>query len=203
MSSVDVIIVGAGHNGLVAAAYLAKAGRKVLVLERNGAPGGQLAAGMLGPGFDAPALHPGGRLRPDIVRDLDLARHGLSPAVAAETPYVSLLPDGGTLRLTSLADDAATLEAIRKLSSRDAARWPEFVAFMNAAAGWVDAVCLLRESIENLDALFLPRVASLGPLLWALALGARGRFGRAFLLTGAVFLFHAPTAAHTLGLRIV
>jgi phytoene dehydrogenase-like protein len=44
------------------------------------------------------------------------------------------------LRLTALGDDAATIEGIRKLSSRDAARWPAFVAFMNAAAGWVDAV---------------------------------------------------------------
>jgi phytoene dehydrogenase-like protein len=74
------------------------------------------------------------------VRDLDLARHGLTPVVAAELPYVSLLPDGGTLRLTARADDATTIEAIRQLSSRDAARWPEFVAFMNAAAAWIDAV---------------------------------------------------------------
>ena len=139
MTHADIIIVGAGHNGLVAAAYLAKAGKRVLVLERNAAPGGQLAAGMLGAGFDAPALHPGGQLRPDIVRDLDLARHGLVSADDTGSPYVSLLPDGGSLRLTSRADDAATLEAISKLSSRDAARWPEFVAFMNAAAGFIDA----------------------------------------------------------------
>ena len=140
MSSVDVVIVGAGHNGLVAATYLAKAGRKVLVLERNAAPGGQLSVGMLGAGFDAPALHPGGRLRPDIVRDLDLARHGLVADDAAGEPYVALLPDGNTLRLTARGDDAATIAAVGKLSSRDAARWPEFVAFMNAAAGWLDAV---------------------------------------------------------------
>ncbi len=135
----DVIVVGAGHNGLVTAAYLAKAGRKVLVLERADAPGGQLAARRLWPDVEAPVLHPSGRLRPDIVRDLDLERHGLRTAATSSDPYVSLLPDGGSLRLTTDAGDAATLESIGKLSARDAARWPEFVAFMNRAAGFLDA----------------------------------------------------------------
>ena len=123
----------------MAAAYLAKAGKKVLVLERGAAPGGQLAAGVLGAGFEAPALHPGGHLRPDIVRDLDLVRHGLGAVDTATTAYISLLPDGASLRLTTGLADAATRDAIGKLSSRDAARWPEFVAFMNSAAGFLDA----------------------------------------------------------------
>ena len=135
----DVIVVGAGHNGLVAAVYLARIGRRVLVLERNAAPGGQLAAGMLGAGFDAPALYPGGCLRPDIVSDLGLARHGLAASDSTGAAYVALLPDGGTLRLSSRAADADAIEAIRRHSPRDAARWGEFVAFMNAASGFLDA----------------------------------------------------------------
>ena len=135
----DVIVVGAGHNGLVTAAYLAKAGRKVLVLERAELPGGQLAARRLWPDIEAPVLHASGQLRPDIVRDLGLERHGLRTAAASGGAYVSLLPDGGSLRLTTDAGDAATMESIGRLSARDAARWPEFVAFMNGAAAFLDA----------------------------------------------------------------
>ena len=131
----DTIIVGAGHNGLVAANYLAKAGRKVLVLERRDRAGGQLA----GDAFDGAAfdpLHAGAQLRPDIVRDLDLARHGL--AEARRSPYISLLPDGRRLVLDA-TNQVATLDSIRAISENDAKCWSEFVAFMDRAATFLDA----------------------------------------------------------------
>jgi phytoene dehydrogenase-like protein len=138
-TNADILIVGGGHNGLVAGACLAKAGRKVLVLERRGVAGGQLAAGYLGAGFESVALQPGGQLRPDIVRELELARHGLTAATGPAPAYVSLLPGGGTLRLSNDATDRETIESIRRLSTRDADRWPGFLAFMNTAATFLDA----------------------------------------------------------------
>lgn len=140
MGNFDIVIVGAGHNGLVAAGYLARAGRKVLVLERRDTPGGQLATVAFGPGLEAPALHPGAALRPDIVRDLGLASHGLAADEGpSDAAYVSLLPGGANLRLSSNRSDAATLESIGRLSATDARRWPEFVAFMDTAASFLDA----------------------------------------------------------------
>jgi phytoene dehydrogenase-like protein len=131
----DVIIIGAGLNGLVAANYLAKAGKRVLVLERRAIVGGQAATESFGANFTVDALHAGGQLRPDIVSDLDLTRHGL-PASTSE-PLISLLPDDHQLRLT--ADDSSeTLASIRELSAKDAKRWPEFVAFMRDATAFLD-----------------------------------------------------------------
>jgi phytoene dehydrogenase-like protein len=137
MTNPDILIVGAGHNGLVAAAYLAKAGRQVLVLEQRPDAGGQLAGATLASGAVVPGLHPAGQLRPAIVQELDLARHGLA-ASTADAAYVSALPHGGSLRLLSSASDTATIDAIRRLSPRDAGRWPEFVAFMNRASAFLE-----------------------------------------------------------------
>src|SRR6185312_6974715 len=94
----DAIIIGAGHNGLVAANYLAKTGKKVLVLERRDVAGGQLVTESFGDGFAADSLHASAQLRPDIVRDLGLQL----PVQSARPPYVCLLGDGK--RLTIDAD---------------------------------------------------------------------------------------------------
>jgi len=167
----DTIIVGAGHNGLVAANYLAKAGRKVLVLERRDRAGGQLAGDTLdGAAFDP--LHAGAQLRPDIVRDLGLERHGMAKASAA--PYVSLLPDGRRLVL-DMANAAATRESIRQFSETDAQRWPEFVAFMDRAAAFLDAA--YRTPMPRLPQVGLSDGWPLAKLAWTLRrLGGKDMF---------------------------
>jgi phytoene dehydrogenase-like protein len=137
MADLDVIVIGAGVNGLVAANYLAKAGKKVLVLERRAVAGGQAATEPFVDGEHVDSLHASGQLRPDIVRNLDLKRHGLPGAIGE--PLISILPDGGQLRLTVDPDDQEALGSIAHFSTRDAERWPAFVAFMNQAASFLDA----------------------------------------------------------------
>ena len=76
-SKYDAVIIGAGHNGLVTAAYLARAGRKVLVLERREVIGGCVVTEELWPGFKvSTASYVNSLFRPEIIRDLELKRHG-------------------------------------------------------------------------------------------------------------------------------
>ncbi|MBL8057560.1 MAG: NAD(P)/FAD-dependent oxidoreductase, partial [Anaerolineales bacterium] len=128
----DVIILGAGHNGLTAAAYLAKAGLSVLVLERRAQVGGTVVTEALWPGFHVDTVVHRGQLAAEVVHELELGRHGLHmlPALA---PVYSLLPDGGGLLLSP--DAAATREALRRLAPADAERWPQFQARLNRFAG--------------------------------------------------------------------
>lgn len=144
----DTLIIGAGHNGLVAAAYLARAGRKVLVLERRAAVGGSVATEEFGAGFKADAVWMGGALRPDIVRDLKLSLPKISekPAftsllgVSLSPSPASLSPTTTPTHLTLDADPARAAESIRRFSEKDARKWPEFVAFMNKSAAMLDIV---------------------------------------------------------------
>jgi phytoene dehydrogenase-like protein len=131
----DAIIIGAGHNGLVAAAYLAKQGKKVLVLERRAILGGSLVTESFGEGFTVDSVQTGGTLRPDIIKDLKLSQHGWTPST--ERPvFVSLLSDSNTLVLDP--DPVTAAESIKRFSERDASRWPEFIRFMDKAAHILD-----------------------------------------------------------------
>ena len=121
----EYIIIGAGHNGLVAAAYLAKQGKKVLVLERRAIVGGSVVTESFGEDFTVDSVWSGGILRPDIIKDLKLGLGGTS-----RPPFISLQPDGNHLTLDA--------ESIKRISEKDAARWPEFVRFMDRAAYILD-----------------------------------------------------------------
>src|ERR1700756_5484396 len=98
-SNYDIIVIGAGHNGLDTAAYLAKAGRKVLVLERREVLGGACVTEELWPGFKvSTAAYVNSLLRPEIIRDLDLKKYGfamLPRSPSSFTPY----PDGRYLMM--------------------------------------------------------------------------------------------------------
>jgi phytoene dehydrogenase-like protein len=119
----DVIIIGGGHNGLVTAFYLSKAGFKPLVLERRPQTGGAAITEEFHRGFRCSTLsHNAGPLLPEIVRDMQLERYGLrftSPEVAV----TALSPDGVPLLLYNEVKRAA--EEIRKFSQKDAEKYPE------------------------------------------------------------------------------
>jgi phytoene dehydrogenase-like protein len=120
----DVIIVGGGHNGLVTAFYLAKAGFKPLVLERRSQVGGAAITEEIHPGFRCSALaHNLGPLRPDVVRDMQLDRYGLK-LTSPEISTASLLPDGRALVLHSDLNQAS--QEIARWSVKDAAGYVEF-----------------------------------------------------------------------------
>ena len=129
MNNYDHIIIGAGHNGLVAAAYLAKQGKKVLVLERRSVIGGTVVTESFGDDFTVDSVQTGGNLRPDIINDLKLASFGLQPASAPQ-PFISLQADGNHLTLDA--------ESIKRFSEKDANNWNEFVRFMNKCAEIMD-----------------------------------------------------------------
>src|SRR5262245_61352000 len=113
----DTIIIGAGHNGLVAAAYLARAGQKVLVLERRDIIGGCCITEEVWPGFKvSTAAYVNSLLRPEIIRDLELKKYGfemLPRSPSSFTPF----PDGRSLMMGP--DHAMTLKEIAKFSPKD------------------------------------------------------------------------------------
>jgi phytoene dehydrogenase-like protein len=140
MQHYDAIIIGGGHNGLVTAAYLAKAGKKVLLLERRPILGGIAATEEIYPGFKFPTCaHLAGALAPEIIGDLSLRQHGLELLPLDPLLFAPQLNGSG---LIIPSDPAKAATAIGRFSQKDAAAFGRFCAlaknltsFLRAAYG--------------------------------------------------------------------
>lgn len=133
----DAIIIGAGHNGLVCAWYLARAGLKVMLLERRDVVGGAAVTEEFHPGFrNSVAAYTVSLLNPKVIRDMELARHGLR---IVERPLSNFLPleDGRYLKVGA----GQTAAEVAKFSQRDAGRLDDYHRHLD------DAADLLRELV--------------------------------------------------------
>ena len=134
--SYDLIVIGGGHNGLVTAAYLARAGVKVLVLERREVLGGACVTEEVWPGYKvSTAAYVNSLLRPEIIRDLELKRHGfqmLPRNPSSFTPF----PDGRSLLLGP--DKALTHREVSKFSAKDADALPKYEAMLERVADFLE-----------------------------------------------------------------
>jgi phytoene dehydrogenase-like protein len=132
----DLIVIGGGHNGLVTAAYAARKGLQVLVLERRDVLGGACVTEEVWPGYKvSTAAYVNSLLRPEIIRDLELKRHGfemLPRSPSSFTPF----PDGRSLLLGP--DKAMTHREVSKFSARDADALPKYEAMLERVADFLE-----------------------------------------------------------------
>ncbi len=167
----DAIIIGGGHNGLTAAAYLARAGRKVLVLERRHVLGGAAVTEEIFPGFRfSVCSYVVSLLRPEIIRDLDLPRHGLEilPLDGTFTP----MPNGDYLWRVN--DHAKTRREIARHSKLDAEAYDEYGRAMVEMARFVKPILnMTPPDPMSLDPRELAKLLFLGKRFRALPDGDR------------------------------
>jgi len=185
----DAVIIGAGHNGLVCAAYLARAGKRVLVLERRGVVGGAAVTEEFHPGFrNSVASYTVSLLQPKVIADLDLPAHGLTVVPRRINNFLPL-PDGGHL----LAGTGLTQAEVRRFSARDAQRLPVYEQRLEVFADVLRAVALQAPpnvgSGHWLQALpELWRAGQLGRRLHALSPALRQELLDLFTISAAEYL---------------
>ncbi len=136
----DAIVVGGGHNGLVAAAYLARSGARTLVLERRAVVGGAAVTEEPWPGFRVSTFsYAAGLLRPQIVQELELRRFGYQTYLLDPEMFVPL-PGGRSLTLWN--DDDRSAEEIARFSKRDARAYPEYSQYWTQVVELIDPLLL-------------------------------------------------------------
>ena len=142
MPEYDCVVIGGGHNGLVTAAYLARARKRVCVLERRPLLGGCTSTEELWPGFRAsPAAYVISLFLPEIIRELRLREHGLE-ILPRDPSSFTPLPDGRYLLLGH--DDESNRREIAKFSGRDAEAFPQYDAMLTRLAESLEPLLLAR-----------------------------------------------------------
>jgi phytoene dehydrogenase-like protein len=160
----DVVIIGAGHNGLVAACYLARAGLKPLVLERRDVAGGTCVTEEFHPGFRCSALATSaGPLLPQVANDLKLEGHGVE-FIKPATQVSALNLNGSPIFIH--ADANQTVHDLAQASAKDAQRYPEFVATFERIGRALQP--LLSMTPPNVDEPTKGELWNLGKLGWAI-----------------------------------
>jgi len=188
-TSWDAVIIGGGHNGLVTAAYLSRAGRKVLVLERRGVLGGAAATEEIFPGYRvSTAAYLCSLMQERIIRELDLPRFGYH-VYAKDPAFFTPFPDGR--HFTMWQDQRRTCEEIAKFSRRDAEIYPAYEAYVEKLAQFAER--MLLEVPPNFARTRWTDLAGLGRLGWDLMkMPDDERVGHVKIFTASVAEFLEP-----------